>query len=67
MEQCISASSGALFVSLFNTPLDVVKVRMQHKSSIMSLECEHPNCAGTSTSSIAVRVARHEVRSTMQS
>ena len=61
-EQALSACSGAVLTSLFVTPLDVIKVKMQHNSSITQLQCEHAACAGTSSTSMLMRVARHEVR-----
>ena len=63
-ETALSACSGAILTSLFVTPLDVIKVKMQHNSSVMQLECEHAACSGTSSYSVMLRVARHEVRRT---
>ena len=65
-EQAVSACSGAVLTSLFITPLDVVKVKMQHNSSIMQLPCEHAACSGTSSYSVLMRVARQGAFATFQ-
>ena len=59
VEQALAAVSGAIITSIITTPLDVTKVRMQNPAS-MVVDCEHPACAGTSSSSMMIRVARHE-------
>ena len=60
-EQALAACSGAVITSLITTPLDVAKVRMQNPATVV-VDCEHATCngAGTSSSSMMMRVARHE-------
>ena len=59
VEQALAASVGAVLTSIVTTPLDVTKVRMQNPAAVVA-SCEHPTCAGTSSSSMMLRVARHE-------
>lgn len=57
-EQALSACSGAVLTSMFTTPLDVVKVRLQQGQSLMeACGCCAPRL---DTSSVMIRVARHE-------
>ena len=60
-EQALAACSGAVITSVITTPLDVAKVRMQNPATVV-VDCEHATCngAGTSSSSMMMRVARHE-------
>jgi solute carrier family 25 protein 39/40 len=57
-ETSAAACSGAVLTSIFITPLDVVKVRMQHPGR-GAAACKCCSSA-TSTRSIMLRVARHE-------
>lgn len=43
VQQMISSSAGAFFVSLFTTPFDVVKVRLQAQLKNENLNCSIPN------------------------
>ena len=61
LESALSACSGAALTTVFVTPLDVVKVRMQNPAQQASVAaCEHTSCAGSSSTSVMLRVARHE-------
>ena len=53
-EQVISACSGSFLTTLFVTPLDVVRVRMQAATPQLVAECEHASCAGASSSSVSL-------------
>ena len=71
LETSVAACSGALLTSLFTTPLDVARVRMQAPgaaaAALAPCECCPPAAASASaappalsTSSTMLRVARHE-------
>ena len=58
LETSAAACSGAILTSLFMTPLDVVRVRMQHPEA--ALIAASGSVPLTSASSVMLRVARHE-------
>lgn len=58
LETSAAACSGAILTSLFMTPLDVVRVRMQHPDA--ALIAASGSVPLTSASSVMLRVARHE-------